>query len=81
MEHDELNRSARLVVTAPHWDDAAYYAALLGVGMQQIDRLPTVAGRVVGVQLVLGDDARGPHFGPPALAAVDLAVTEPAPVP
>jgi LCP family protein required for cell wall assembly len=49
---------SRLVVTAPHWTDADYYASLLGVGKQQIDRLPAVARRAVGMQLVLGDDAR-----------------------
>jgi hypothetical protein len=58
---------SRLVVTAPHWSEADYYAALLGVGKQQIDRLPAVAGRDVGIQLVLGDDARAPNAEPPAV--------------
>jgi polyisoprenyl-teichoic acid--peptidoglycan teichoic acid transferase len=72
---------SRLVVTAPHWSEADYYASLLGVGKQQIDRLPAVAGRAVGIQLVLGDDARTPHPEPTPFVAADLAVapTEPAP--
>ncbi len=72
---------SRLVVTAPHWTDADFFASLLGVGKQQIDRLPAVAGRAVGMQLVLGDDARPPHPVPPAFAAADLAVALPDPAP
>jgi LCP family protein required for cell wall assembly len=72
---------SRLVVTAPHWSEADYYASLLGVGKQQIDRLPAVAGRAVGIQLVLGDDARAPNAEPPAFAAADLAVAPPDPAP
>ena len=53
----------RLVATAPHWLDADFYADLLGVGKQQIDRLPSVQGRSVGLQLVLGDDAPEPGAG------------------
>ena len=53
----------RLVATAPHWLDADFYADLLGVGKQQIDRLPSVQGRAVGLQLVLGDDAPEPGAG------------------
>ena len=66
-------------MTTPHWSDADYYASLLGVGKQQVDLLPAVGGRAVGIQLVLGDDARLPHPGPPAFAGVDLAVTPPDP--
>jgi polyisoprenyl-teichoic acid--peptidoglycan teichoic acid transferase len=51
---------SRLVATAPHWQDADYYASLIGVGKQQIDRLPAVGGREVGLQLVLGQDAPDP---------------------
>ena len=51
---------SRLVATAPHWQDADYYASLIGVGKQQIDRLPAVGGRAVGLQLVLGQDAPDP---------------------
>ena len=72
---------SRLVVTAPHWGEADYYASLLGIGKQQIDRLPAVAGRAVGIQLVLGDDARTPNPEPPAFAAADLAVAPPDPAP
>ncbi len=72
---------SRLVVATPYWSDAEYYASLLGVGKQQVDRLPAVGGSAVGIQLVLGDDARLPHLGPPAFAGVDLAVTPPDPAP
>jgi polyisoprenyl-teichoic acid--peptidoglycan teichoic acid transferase len=51
---------SRLVATAPHWLEADYYASLIGVGKTQIDRLPAVAGRAVGLQLVLGPDAPDP---------------------
>lgn len=53
----------RVVATAPHWTDADYYADLLGVGKQQIDRLPSIAGRAIGMQLVLGEDAAEPGAG------------------
>ncbi len=61
----------RLVATAPHWLDADFYADLLDVGKQQIDRLPAAHGRAVGLQLVLGDDAPEPGAGaaPVRLAA------------
>ncbi len=72
---------SRLMVTTAYWSDADYYASLLGVGKQQIDRLPAVAGRAVGIELVLGDDARDFGSGPPALAAADLVVPEPDPAP
>lgn len=68
---------SRLVVTAPYWSDADFYASLLGIGKQQIDRLPAVAGRVIGIQLVLGDDVRAPQSAPPTFAAADLAVAPP----
>lgn len=73
---------SRLVVTAPHWGEADYYVDLLGVGKQQTDRLPAVGGRTVGIQLVLGEDARAPHPEPAAWVPVaDLAVVplDPAP--
>ena len=72
---------SRLIVTTPHWGDADYYASLLGVGKQQIDRLPAVGGRAVAMQLVLGDDARALGSGPPAFGALDLVVTPPDPAP
>jgi LCP family protein required for cell wall assembly len=52
---------SRLVAIAEHWQDADYYASLLGIGKQQIDRLPAHAGREVGMQLILGSDARRPY--------------------
>ena len=72
---------SRLVVTAPHWSEADYYAALLGIGKQQIDRLPAVAGRAVAIQLVLGDDAPAPNPEPPVFAPADLAVAPSDPAP
>lgn len=73
---------SRLVVTAPHWGEADYYVGLLGIGKLQTDRLPAVSGRSVGIQLVLGDDARAPHPEPAAwFAAADLAVAPPTPAP
>jgi polyisoprenyl-teichoic acid--peptidoglycan teichoic acid transferase len=62
----------RLVATAPHWLDADFYADLLDVGKQQIDRLPAAQGRAVGLQLVLGDDAPEPGAG----AAPDRLVAQ-----
>lgn len=53
----------RVLATAPHWLDADYYADLLGVGKQQVDRLPFVEGRQVALQLVLGADASEPGAG------------------
>ena len=66
---------SRLVVTAPHWTAADYYVSLLGVGKQQIDRLPAVAGRATGMQLVLGDDARSLRSEAPTTDAGDRAAT------
>lgn len=66
---------SRLVVTAPHWSDADYYADLLGLGKQQTDRLRAVQGREVGIQLVLGDDAGTPNPDPAAWTPLsDLAL-------
>lgn len=58
--------ASRLVVTAPHWVEVDYYVDLLGVGKQQTDRLRAVSGRDVGIQLVLGGDARAPNPEPAA---------------
>lgn len=63
---------SRLLAVAAHWEDADYYADLLGVGKQQIDRLPFAAGRVVGLQLVLGRDAPDPYPSTERLAALDV---------
>ncbi len=53
----------RVIATAPHWLDADFYADLLGIGKQQIDRLPFVQGQQIGLQLVLGEDAVEPGVG------------------
>jgi len=63
----------RLVATAPHWEDADYFGTLIGVGKQQIDRLPAVGGRAVGLQLILGDGAPDPAPTLERLAALDVA--------
>jgi len=64
--------ASRLLAVAAHWEDADYYAELLGVGKQQIDRLPFVSSRVVGLQLVLGRDAPDPYPSTERLAALDV---------
>ena len=63
---------SRLIAIADHWSDADYFAELLGVGKQQIDRLPFVAGRAVGLQLVLGQDAPDPFPSPERLASLEV---------
>jgi len=63
---------SRLVATAPHWEDADYYTALVGVGKQQIDRLPAVSGQPVGLQLILGQGAPDPSPSQERLAQLDV---------
>ncbi len=63
---------SRLIAIADNWSDADYFAELLGVGKQQIDRLPFVAGRAVGLQLVLGQDAPDPFPSPERLASLEV---------
>ena len=53
----------RVIATAPHWLDADFYADLLSIGKQQIDRLPFAQGQQIGLQLVLGEDAVEPGAG------------------
>jgi hypothetical protein len=67
----------RLVATSPHWLDAEYYADLLGVGKQQIDRLPNVQGQEIGLQLVLGEDAPEPGAGGTPEQVVALLILGP----
>lgn len=66
----------RVVAVPSHWEDADYYTDLLGLGKQTIDRLPSVQGRAIGVQLVLGEDAAvpGPDF---ATLAASVASASP----
>ncbi len=64
---------SRLVATAPHWEDADYFGSLVGVGKQQIDRLPAVGGRAIGIQLILGEGAPDPAPTRERLAALDVA--------
>jgi len=47
----------RLLATLDTWGDADYFAALLNVGKQQVDRFDPVQRRAVKLELVLGDDA------------------------
>ncbi|MDA0699768.1 MAG: LCP family protein [bacterium] len=71
---------SRLVATAPHWEDADYYAALVGVGKQQIDRLPAVSGQPVGLQLILGQGAPDPSPSQERLAQLDVVAFSSPPV-
>jgi len=72
---------SRLVVTTDHWLEADFFAAMLGVGKQQVARLPSVDGRAVHIQLVLGGDARAFDALPPAfeIAGAQVAPTDPTP--
>jgi polyisoprenyl-teichoic acid--peptidoglycan teichoic acid transferase len=72
---------SRLVVTTGHWGEAEFYASMLGVGKQQVDRLPTVDGRAVHIQLVLGGDARAFDALPPAFEVAGVVMTPPDPAP
>ncbi|MBX3140753.1 MAG: LCP family protein [Trueperaceae bacterium] len=47
----------RLLATLASWEDADYYADMLNVGKQQIDRFSPVQRRSVQLELVLGADA------------------------
>lgn len=60
----------RMFATGPHWLDADFYADLLRVSKQQVDRLSSVERRAVGLELVLGEDAaRAVALRRPALTA------------
>ncbi len=48
---------SRLVATLSGWEDAGYYASLLNLGMQQVNRLGTIEGATRHIELVLGEDA------------------------
>jgi polyisoprenyl-teichoic acid--peptidoglycan teichoic acid transferase len=58
-----IDPATRLVATVSYWLDADYYADMLGIGKQQVDRLPTGSGRPTGMLLVLGEDAPEPDRG------------------
>jgi len=47
----------RLLATLDSWQDADYFASMLNVGKQQIDRFDPVQRRAVHLELVLGADA------------------------
>lgn len=47
----------RLLATLTSWEDADFFASLLNVGKQQIDRFDKVQRRQVDLELVLGADA------------------------
>ncbi|HRQ10206.1 MAG: LCP family protein [Truepera sp.] len=47
----------RLLATLDSWQDADYFASMLNVGKQQIDRFEPVKRRPVQLELVLGADA------------------------
>lgn len=47
----------RLLATLASWHDADYFAGLLNVGKQQVDRFAPVQRRAVQLELILGSDA------------------------
>ena len=47
----------RLLVTGGHWQSANFYTELLHTSKHQVDRLPTVNGKEIDIELILGRDA------------------------
>ncbi len=64
----------RLLATLASWQDADYYAAMLNVGKQQIDRFASVQRRSVQLELVLGPDAMTRTAARTDLTGASLAV-------
>ncbi|HLR46328.1 MAG TPA: LCP family protein [Deinococcales bacterium] len=54
---DDDGGDTRVLATLKGWEAAGWYADLLNVGRQQVDRLGTVEGEVRQLELVLGEDA------------------------
>ena len=50
----------RVLTTLEHWQDADYYADLLGTNKQQVDSIADLNGETIGLELVLGEDALTP---------------------
>ena len=71
----------RLIATQASWADADYYASLLNVGKQQVDRMSPFGSRDYQLELVLGSDAEARTARVPPLMAMldvqaDTATTE-----
>lgn len=68
---DETDASpTRLMATQSSWADADYYASLLNVGKQQVDRFSAFRSRNYQVELVLGADAEARTARIPPLMAM-----------
>lgn len=48
---------SRIQVTSEYWREADYYATLLRIGKQQVDRLPLTNRQQANIEFVLGQDA------------------------
>jgi polyisoprenyl-teichoic acid--peptidoglycan teichoic acid transferase len=73
-EEDTEPTASRLLATTETWQDADYFASLLQIGKQQIDHLDYVDGEEIGLELVLGEDAKENLFAI-QLAKQDVVVT------
>lgn len=60
----------RLLATQNSWADADYFASLLNVGKQQVDRFSTFQSRSYQVELILGSDAEARTARIPPLIAL-----------
>ncbi len=68
----------RLIATQASWADADYYASLLNVGKQQVDRMSPFRSREYQLELVLGTDAEARTARVPPLMAMLDVHTDPA---
>ena len=63
----------RLIATQNSWTDADYFAGMLNVGKQQVDRFSPFRSRNYQVELVLGSDAEARTARiPPLMAMLDV---------
>ena len=63
----------RLLATQDSWADADYFAGMLNVGKQQVDRFSAFRSRNYQVELVLGSDAEARTARiPPLMAMLDV---------
>lgn len=65
-----------LLADQKHWEDADYFRSLFLTSKQQIDRLPTIEGKKVGLELVLGEDAAQSMLARKALLSFQSAINE-----
>lgn len=67
----------RLFSTLSSWEDADYFASLLNVGKQQVDRFNAFRNRNYQVELVLGADAEARTARvPPIMAMLETSTTD-----